>query len=129
MVMVNSSAGGTNYATTVNRTPPAAVPVAYPNNAMRAQAIPNVPHILICGGPIHNQATLIPVTSGDAGGSMGGVSSGTVSSASQNTNGAQTVLVGGSATTRMTDPTIQNSTNAPGTGASPSQTKVFNFAA
>ncbi|WP_144138484.1 DUF4150 domain-containing protein [Paraburkholderia sp. BCC1884] len=129
MVMVNSSAGGTNDAISVNRTPPVGVPVAYDNNAQRVQAIPNVSNILIAGAPAHNLATLIPVTSGDAAGSMGGVASGTVCSTSRNINGANTVLLHGMPTTRMSDPTQQNATNAVGTGTSPSQTHILNLAA
>jgi|SRR5471030_1097857 hypothetical protein len=128
MVMVNSSAAGTNDAISVNLTPPVGVPVPYDNKAQRVQAIPNVANILIAGGPAHNLATIIPVTSGDAPGSMGGVSSGTVSSTSRNINGANTVLLHGMPTTRMTDPTQQNSTNAIGTGSAPSQTHILNLA-
>lgn len=128
MVMVNSSAGGGNDAVSVNATPPLGVPVGYGNHAERSNAIPNIPHILVGGGPIHNTATIIPSTSGDGGGSMGGVASGTVSSYCRNTNGANTVIVQGMPTARMTDPTTQNATNTTGTGTSPSQTKVLNLA-
>jgi hypothetical protein len=128
MVMVNSSAAGANGAISVNLTPPLGVPVAYGNTAQRPQAIPNVSNILITAAPAHNLATVIPVTSGDAPGSMGGVMSGTVGSTSRNINGANTVLLHGMPTTRMTDPTQQNSTNAQGTGTSPSQTHILNLA-
>jgi Domain of unknown function (DUF4150) len=128
MVMVNSSAGGANDAVCVNLTPPAGIPVAYDNNAQRPQAIPNVSNILIAAAPAHNLATIIPVTSGDAPGSMGGVISGTVCASSRNINGANTVLLHGMPTTRMTDPTQQNATNAIGTGTSPSQTHILNLA-
>ncbi|HKU00253.1 MAG TPA: DUF4150 domain-containing protein [Paraburkholderia sp.] len=128
MVMVNSSAGGGNDAVSVNATPPAGTPVAYGNHANRSEAIPNVPHILVAGGPIHNTATIIPSTTGDAPGSMGGVASGTVCSYCRNINGANTVLVKGMPTTRMTDPTMQNATNAIGAGTSPSQSHILNFA-
>ncbi|SIO68661.1 DUF4150 domain-containing protein [Paraburkholderia phenazinium] len=128
MVMVNSSSGGANDAVCVNKTPPFGVPVAYDNNAQRTQAIPNVSNILTGGAPTHNLATLIPVTRGDAPGSMGGVVSGTVCSTSRNINGANTVLLHGMPTTRMTDPTQQNANNAIGTGTSPSQTHILNLA-
>lgn len=128
MVMVNSSAAGANDAISVNKTPPIGVPVAYDNHAQRAQAIPNVSNVLIAAAPAHNLATLIPISSGDAPGSMGGVASGTVCSTSRNINGANTVLLHGMPTTRMTDPTQQNAANALGTGTSPSQTHILNLA-
>ncbi|WP_082716328.1 MULTISPECIES: PAAR-like domain-containing protein [Burkholderia] len=127
MVMVNSSAGGDNIATSVNLTPPAGTPVAYSNTARRASAIPNVSNIYVGGGPIHNAATTIPGSSGDGGGAMGGVASGTVSGASRNPQGATKTLVAGMPTTRMTDPTRQNTGNAVGSGSSPSQTRVLNL--
>ncbi|MDE1183225.1 DUF4150 domain-containing protein [Paraburkholderia sp.] len=127
MVMVNSSAAGCNDAVSVNKTPPVGVPVPYDNNAQRPLAIPNVSNVLVAAAPAHNLATIIPVTTGDAPGSMGGVVSGTVSSLSRNINGANTVLLHGMPTTRMTDPTQQNATNAIGTG-SPSQTHILNLA-
>ncbi|AGK51029.1 hypothetical protein BTI_4615 [Burkholderia thailandensis MSMB121] len=126
MVMVNSSAGGVNMATSVNLTPPG-VPVPYPNRASRANAIPNVSHIFVGGGPVHNVATIIPSSSGDSGGSMGGVASQTVSGNSRNPQGAPKTLVAGMPVTRMTDPTQQNNDNTTGSGSSPSQTIVLNL--
>lgn len=128
MVMVNTSGGGDNNAVSVNMTPPVAIPIPYDNNSQRAAAIPNVVNILTGGAPTHNLATVIPVSSGDEPGAMGGVASGTVSAQSRNINGANTVLLQGMPTTRMTDPTQQNSTNTVGSGTSPSQVKVLNMA-
>ncbi|MFD1559800.1 DUF4150 domain-containing protein [Paraburkholderia silviterrae] len=128
MVMVNSSIGGGNDATSVNATPPFGTPVGYGNHASRSEAIPNNPTIQVGGGPVHNVATVIPSTKGDAGGSMGGVASGTVSSYSRNIIGSSKVFVGGSQITRNTDPTTQNATNTQGTGTSPSQVTIYVFA-
>jgi hypothetical protein len=128
MVMQNSRAGGARLATTVNRTPPFAVPVAFPNLAQLAAAIPNVPNIFLAGGNAQNLYTLTPVSNGDEGGSLGGVASGVFVSVSQNVVGSNTVLIGGGPVTRMTDPTAHNLYNAIGIGVAPSQTKVFVFA-
>ncbi|KVG80376.1 MULTISPECIES: PAAR-like domain-containing protein [Burkholderia] len=127
MVMVNSSAGGENMATSVNLTPPAGAPAPYPNRASRASAIPNVTNIFVGGGPAHNVATIIPMSSGDSAGAMGGAASGTVSSVSRNARGASKTLIAGMPATRMTDPTQQNSGNTIGAGSSPSQTIVLNL--
>lgn len=126
MVMVNSSAGGMNAATSINLTPPG-MPMPYPNNAPRANAVPNVGHIFVGGGPGHNLATVIPASNGDSGGSMGGVASQTVSGSSRNAQGASKTLVAGMPITRMTDPTQQNNNNTIGSGSSPSQTIVLNL--
>ncbi|KVD77288.1 type VI secretion protein [Burkholderia sp. ABCPW 14] len=125
MNWVNSSADGYNTATSVNHTPPVGAPVSYPNRAERAGAIPNVSNVYVGAGPIHNVATIIPASSGDGGGAMGGVASGTVSGVSRNPQGSTKALVAGMPTTRMTDPTQQNTGNTVGSGSSPSQTHVL----
>ncbi|AJX14467.1 MULTISPECIES: DUF4150 domain-containing protein [Burkholderia] len=124
-MFANSSAGGKNMATSVNLTPPASTPVAYQNEAQRAGAVPNVPNVILVGGPAHNAATIVPSSSGDAGGAMGGVASGTVGGTSRNPKGSGKVILSGSPVTRMTDPTLQNTGNASGAGTSPSQVKVL----
>lgn len=127
MVWANSSAGGRNVATSVNMMPPTGTPVSYPNLAQRASAIPNVSNVILVGGPAHNAATIIPASSGDEGGAMGGVASGTVAGTSRNPQGASKVILSGMPVTRMTDPTLQNTGNSSGSGTSPSQTKVINL--
>ncbi|AOK63973.1 DUF4150 domain-containing protein [Burkholderia ubonensis] len=124
-MFANSSAGGKNMATSVNLTPPAGAPVAYQNEAQRASAVPNVPNVIVGGGPAHNAATIVPSSSGDAGGAMGGVASGTVGGTSRNPQGSGKVILSGSPVTRMTDPTLQNTGNTSGAGVSPSQMKVL----
>ncbi|MDR5836406.1 PAAR-like domain-containing protein [Caballeronia sp. LZ034LL] len=128
MVMVNSSAGGGNDAVSVNKTPPVGTPAGYDNNSQRGSAQPNVTNVMVGGGFAHNMGTTIPASNGDQGGAQGGVASGSVSASSRNSRGANTVLLQGMPTTRMTDPTLQNNANTTGTGSSPSQTKVLNMA-
>ncbi|AYZ65005.1 DUF4150 domain-containing protein [Burkholderia multivorans] len=124
-MFVNSSADGKNMATSVNLTPPAGVTVGYQNVVQRAGAVPNVPNVMVGGGPAHNAATVTPSSSGDAGGAMGGIVSGTVEGMSRNPQGSAKVMLSGSPVTRMTDPTLQNTGNASGAGTSPSQRKVL----
>ncbi|TCW79693.1 type VI secretion protein [Burkholderia sp. SRS-46] len=121
----NSSAGGQNEAMSVNMTPPVGAPVPYQNVAQRAGAVPNVPNVILVGGPAHNAATVVPSSSGDAGGAMGGVSSGTVGGTSRNPQGSGKVILSGMPVTRMTDQTQQNTGNTSGSGTSPSQLKVL----
>ncbi|RKP52334.1 DUF4150 domain-containing protein [Trinickia fusca] len=124
-MFANSSASGTNSASSVNLTPPVGVPVSYPNRAERASALPNVPNVLTGGGPTHNVATITPSSRGDSGGAMGGVASGTVSGTSLNAQGVESVLLAAMPATRMTDQTQQNNSNTIGSGVSPSQTIVL----
>jgi hypothetical protein len=92
---------------------------------MGPMAIPNVPTILIMGMPVHNLGTTIPMSNGDNPGVMLGVASGTVMGPVRHVLGANTVLYLGMPATRLTSVSIQNSTNAPGVRAVPSQTMVL----
>lgn len=100
---------------------PNPVPIPYPNIATGLTAIPNV---LILGAPIHNLATSIPMTNGDNAGVMLGVASGTVMGPSRHLLGSLTVTYYGMPATRVTSPSLQNSTNAPGFRTVPSQALV-----
>lgn len=103
---------------------PNPVPIPYPNIATGLTAIPNVPNVLILGAPIHNLATSIPMTNGDNAGVMLGVASGTVMGPSRHLMGSLTVTCYGMPVTRVTSPSLQNSTNAPGFRTVPSQALV-----
>ncbi|MDX7985943.1 DUF4150 domain-containing protein [Xenorhabdus sp. 12] len=101
------------------------VPVTYTDLASGCQAnSASTSNILFVGCAAHNTTTIIPMTSGDNPGVNLGVASGTVMGQSRHTCGANSVLIKGSPATRVTSPTMQNSTNATGSRLSPSQTKV-----
>lgn len=105
------------------------VPVPYPNMAQGTLGISNALNILFMGFPAHNLATTIPITIGDNPGVNTGVASGTVMGPARHVMGANSVLLKGSPATRMSSPTLQNSTNAIGARVIPSQTKVLILAA
>lgn len=107
---------------------PSPIPVPYPNIAMGPMAIPNVPTILILGMPVHNLGTTIPMTNGDNAGVLLGVASGTVMGPSRHLAGSFTMLYMNMPGTRLTSPSLQNSTNCPGVRVVPSQTLVLNLA-
>ncbi|WP_447753473.1 DUF4150 domain-containing protein [Pseudomonas nicosulfuronedens] len=122
----NSQAGGIDVAPQdVCLTPPVPVPVSYVNVAAGNTAIPNVPNVLLIGGPAHNLATVVPLSNGDSPGSAGGVASGTVMGPSRHITGAYTVILHGMPTTRQTSMTQQNTSNAIGSRTAPSQVKVL----
>ncbi|MBK6515310.1 MAG: DUF4150 domain-containing protein [Polyangiaceae bacterium] len=104
---------------------PAPVPIPYPNIAMGPMGVPAVYNVLIGMAPAHNMATTIPISNGDNPGINLGVASGMVMGPARVVLGAVTTIIGGMPATRMTNPTIQNSTNCPGVRVVPSQAKVL----
>ena len=104
---------------------PAIVPIPYPNIAMGPMGVPPVPTILFGGAPAHNLTKEVPLTQGDDAGVAGGVVSSEVMGSAMCIDGANTVLLSGAPATRMTSPTLQNGTNAPGACLVPSQVTVL----
>ncbi|TCW77512.1 type VI secretion protein [Burkholderia sp. SRS-46] len=122
-MFANCSAGGMAMAgSDVCKTPPIAIPISYPNIANKCEAVPNVPTIIYCGGPVHNLNTIIPITHGDEAGSMGGAASGTVSGLSRHVTGSGKVMIQGAPQTRLTDTNLPNNQNTAGQTIAPSQT-------
>lgn len=104
---------------------PAPVPIPYPNIGAGPMGVPPVPTVLFSVAPAHNMGTIIPQTNGDNLGVALGVASALVMSPSRPVAGAFTCLVGGKPATRLTTPTVQNSTNVPGLRVVPSQVRVL----
>ncbi len=127
-MFANTQAGGQDFGfpdVCLTPTPAGPTPVPYPNTAQGTMAVNAVYHVLFAGAPAHTLATSIPLTNGDNAGVNGGVASGTVMQKARHTVGCSTVLIGGKPATRLTSPTLQNSTNCPGARITPSQTKVL----
>lgn len=103
----------------------APVPVAYPNAASGATAVGAAYAVLFGGAPTHHLGTVVPMTTGDAPGVAGGVTSGTVMGPSRHVTAATSCLVGGMPVTRLGSATLQNGTNCAGARATPSQLKVL----
>lgn len=104
---------------------PAPVPIPYPNITAGPMGIPPVVTVLFSVGPAHNMGTTIPMTNGDNPGVALGVASGLVMGPSRHIVPSLGTIVGGLPATRMTTPTIQNSTNCPGVRLVPSQIRVL----
>ncbi|MBM4359034.1 MAG: DUF4150 domain-containing protein [Deltaproteobacteria bacterium] len=124
----NNQKGGIDAAfADVCLTPIAAapVPVAYPNRASGAMAVGAAHAVLFGGAPAHHLGTVVPMTTGDAPGVAGGVTSGTVMGPSRHVTAATTCLVGGMPATRLGSATLQNGTNCGGARVAPSQLKVL----
>jgi len=104
---------------------PSPVPIPYPNIGMGPTAPPNAAKVLWMATPAHNMATKIPMTNGDNAGVATGVAAATVMGPTQPLAGSFTTLIVGMPATRLTSPSLQNSTNVPGVRIVPSQPKVM----
>ena len=126
-MFANTQMGGMNLAfPDVCKTPPAAVPVPYPNVAMGSVGVPPVGKVLFSCAPAHNMATTYPLSAGDEPGLMLGLVSQTIKLVGRHTTGAFTVILCGLPATRMTSASMQNVVNAPpGARITPSQVKVL----
>ena len=98
-------------------TPGGPVPLPYPNIAQLADAQDVATDLLL--GPSSLNAVLqdsvVPTSTGDEAGSVGGVISGIVKGPCTVTAGSSTVLYAGRQIARFGDPTDQNDGNAVGT--------------
>ncbi|OTA20645.1 hypothetical protein Xbed_01173 [Xenorhabdus beddingii] len=129
-MFANTQGGGSDMATPdvcLTPAPPSPpVPMPYPNIAQGTSGIcASTCNILFVGSPAHNITTTIAMTNGDNPGVNLGVASGMVMGPSRHTLGANSILIKGSPATRLSSPTMQNSTNAIGSRICPSQTKVM----
>lgn len=128
-MFANTQMGGTDMAfpdVCLTPAPPAPpVPIPYPNTGMGNTAVPPVNTVLFSNGPAHNLNSVIPLSNGDNAGVATGVASGMVMGPVRHTSGSSKVMVGGMPGSRLTSPTMQNSTNASGARLAPSQTKVM----
>jgi hypothetical protein len=106
---------------------PVPTPIPYPNIAMVPMALPPTTAltVLISGAPGHNMNTQVPMSNGDNPGVNMGVASGTVMGPCKHTMGSVGVFLMGSPATKMSSPTMQNSTNAVGATLVPSQVIVM----
>ncbi|WP_269899911.1 DUF4150 domain-containing protein [Paenalcaligenes faecalis] len=106
-------------------TPPALVPIPYPDIALGPTAIPVCFNILHCFAPVHNLMTITPITNGDNPGIATGVISHTVMGPSFPRTGSFTCLNRFAPTTRLTSINTQNAINTIGMRVVPSQPKVL----
>jgi len=106
-------------------TPPAHLPIPYPNLSAQPMGVPAVYNVLVMCTPAHNMMTTVPLTNGDNAGLEAGLISHTVMGPARHVTAAFTVLVGGAPATRMTSMTVQNSINSVGVSIVPSQVKVL----
>jgi hypothetical protein len=104
---------------------PPRIPIPFVNQAAPPNGTGFVPNIFMVTGMAHNQATLIPISTGDLPGVVGGVESDKFNSQAKYVECSTTVLMGGQPTPRLTSVTVQNMGNVPGVVSAPSQTVVL----
>ncbi|WP_353150509.1 PAAR-like domain-containing protein [Pollutimonas bauzanensis] len=106
------------------KTPPALLPIPYPNLALGPMGIPNAWNILLMGMPAHNLLTTVPLTNGDNAGLALGLISPSVMGPSRHITCVPNVLFKCIPATRLTSLAVQNRCNALGARVVPSQIKV-----
>ena len=102
-------------------TPAGPVPTPFVNFAVSTMAVPTVESVILEAGLAHNLLTETTITEGDEAGVAMGVASGTMIGPSRHLTSSVTVFYGTGPSTRMTDMTMQNSTNIVGSTLIPSQ--------
>jgi hypothetical protein len=93
---------------------PATVPIPYPSVGQLAAAEDTEPTVLAGTNEVVTKASFIETTTGDAAGSLGGVTSGTFGKKVTFISASETVFAKGSGIVRMLDQTEQNNGNARG---------------
>jgi hypothetical protein len=123
----NSQMGGVNVGfPDVCLTPPAALPVPYPNVSFGTAAFPPAPNVFWSCTPAHHLMTTPLLSLGDGAGVMGfGVASHLIMSQTRPLTGAFSLLVDGMPATRLGSVNLHNTMNAPGMTVVPSQVKVI----
>jgi len=106
-------------------TPAGPVPTPFVNVALSTTAVPNVLTVFLSGAPAHNLLTSSVITSGDEAGVGMGVASGTFIGPSRHLTSSFKTFYGVAPATRLTDTTMQNSTNIVGMTLTPSQVSVL----
>ncbi len=128
MFPASSKKGGIAFAAPdVCKTPPLAVPVPYPNQGQVASSVSVATKVLAENKELVTEASQIPSTSLDEGGSMTGVKSSTVKGPVTFKTYSSKVFAQGKKVVYHTSVTGQNGTNANiiGMQVSPSQTLVI----
>lgn len=109
----------------VCKTPPANLPIPYPNRADARMSRPGCYFVLVQNAPAHNLRTQCMVTLGDTPGTTGGLISQSFMREQQYIYGCESVQIGGKPATRWTSITRQNKGNAFGLRITPSQNFVW----
>ena len=107
---------------------PIPTPIPYPNMATRPMSLPPTCSLrhLISFMPAHNMVTTTPMTAGDNAGCMpGGVASATMMGTGRILMGSPKVFTGGTPSSNVLKPTLQNLTNCPGMCLVPAQFRVL----
>lgn len=122
MMPMTFGMGMSNAIPDVCKTPPFAIPAPFPNLGNNAMAIPTYFTVMINCMPELNIMSMYAITNGDEGGALGGVASQIIVGPGRAMMGSTCYFVGGGPSWRLTAPTLQNLSNAPGVSMVPSQT-------
>jgi len=110
---VHAGSGGTVTSPDVCRTPDKCPPVAYNNVARSSDAARTASTVFINGHPVCHRDSIFATSSGDEGGSCGGVRSGTIKGRAEFITASPDVFIEGIPAVRQGDLMTSNNRNTP----------------
>ena len=113
LTAVHAGSQGTLNTVDVCKTPSKCRPNAFNNVAMSGDAAKTASSVLVNGNPACNKDSVFAVSSGDEGGSCGGVSSGTIKGKAEFITFSSNVFIEGKPAVRQTDLMVSNNRNTP----------------
>lgn len=113
LTAVHAGSGGSVTSPDVCKTPGKCRPRTYSNVAVSADSAQTASSVIINGNPACHKDSIFSQSSGDEGGSCGGVSSGTVKGIAEFVTFSPNVLIEGIPAVRQTDLMTSNYKNTP----------------
>lgn len=113
LTAVHAGSGGTLTTVDVCKTPSKCPAIPYTNTATSSNAAKTAGSVMINGNPACNKDANFSVSSGDEGGSCGGVSSGSTKGKAEFITFSSNVFIEGIAAVRQTDLMVSNNKNTP----------------
>lgn len=126
MIAISTTADGMCLAAPdLCRTPPQGTPVGYVNIAFCRNAVGTTPTIFIQNKPVLTDGSIIPFSTGDEAGAMGGVTSGTFIGMCRFVTASSKIYADNQKVILHTSETSQNTGNCDGRQVTPSQGVAF----
>lgn len=111
--VVHAGSGGVLTVLEMCQVPPLCIPAPFVNTALSKDAIGTASSVIINGQPACNLSSTFAVSSGDEGGSCGGVISGTIKGQAQFITSSPNVFIEGQPAVRQGDQMVSNNANTP----------------
>ncbi|MED5239966.1 MAG: DUF4150 domain-containing protein [Pseudomonadota bacterium] len=110
---VHAGSGGVFMAPDTCQVPPLCIPASFTNVALSKDATGTASSVIINGQPACHLSSTFMVSSGDEGGSCGGIISGTIKGQAQFITSSPNVFIEGQPAVRQADQMVSNNANTP----------------